>query len=188
MTSSLKKVATRFGKRRRAANGVGSLSPLGSPPGVRYRLAAAGDLPAVATLLSEIMAVHGVDAPRAERLADVVSSLLDNPSHRFVLAETDESVVGLCAVLISMSTWSAGKACELQDVIVTERARRSGVGRGLVEAAAEVGRREGCGRLQLVTEAWNLPAHDFYRSLGFQEKTCLYFERPLEPPSRGRDR
>lgn len=155
---------------------------------MRYRLAVVDDLPAVIALLSEIMAVHGVDAPRAERLTEVVSHLLDSTSHRFVLAEEAKGVVGLCAVLISMSTWSAGKACELQDVIVTERARRTGVGRGLVEAAAELGRREGCGRLQLVTEAWNLPAHDFYRSLGFQEKTCVYFERPLEPPSRTRDR
>jgi hypothetical protein len=37
----------------------------------------------------------------------------------------------------------------------------------------------GCVRMSLTTEAWNLGAHDFYRSLDMAEKTCLYFESDL---------
>jgi hypothetical protein len=40
-------------------------------------------------------------------------------------------------------------------------------------------REQGCSRLFLTAEVWNLGAHAFYRGLGFDEKTCLYFERRL---------
>ncbi len=85
----------------------------------------------------------------------------------------------MCALVFSISTWSASPVCELQDVIVTEEYRREDVGRGLIAAAEEIARARGCSRLFLLAESWNLGAHAFYRSLGLSEKTCLYFERDL---------
>jgi GNAT superfamily N-acetyltransferase len=89
----------------------------------------------------------------------------------------------MCALLFTISTWSASLVCELQDVIVTEHYRRESVGQGLVAAAEEIARARGCNRLFLLAESWNLGAHAFYRSLGLQEKTCLYFERDLSEAS-----
>ena len=88
-------------------------------------------------------------------------------------------IVGMCALVFTVSTWSAATVCELQDVIVTEGYRREDVGRGLLAAAEETARARGCSRLFLLAESWNLGAHAFYRNARMMEKTCLYFERDL---------
>ena len=95
------------------------------------------------------------------------------------MAEGPEGLVGTCALIFVRSTWAADAACELQDVVVAQGSRGQGLGRGLVEAAMELARREGCRRLYLTAEVWNLGAHAFYRELGFEEKACLYFEKGL---------
>jgi N-acetylglutamate synthase-like GNAT family acetyltransferase len=151
--------------------------PLGP---VSYRFAEPGDAPTLVTLLEEMIADHGAISPERDRLLETVDSVLAaGGQHRFLLAETREGIVGMCAMLFSMSTWSAAKACELQDVMVSPTARRSGVGRALVETAGRLAQEEGCRRVFLLAEAWNLEAHAFYRALGFNEKTCLAFERDL---------
>jgi GNAT superfamily N-acetyltransferase len=147
---------------------------------MRYRRATVADLDALVGLLAEIMTHHGLRPPPDDRLADVLQAAMAKPSHEFVVAEDDDGlVVGSCALLFSISTWSLGPACELQDVVVTESRRGAGVGRGLLEAAETIARDRDCKRLSLTTEAWNFRAHDFYRRAGMAEKTCLYFETDL---------
>jgi GNAT superfamily N-acetyltransferase len=159
---------------------------------IAYRQATQADAPAVLSLLEEIMAHHGAASPGRERMTTIVSGIIAASEHCFLVAEAigdgpaaggpqaaapTGSIVGMCALVFTVSTWSAALVCELQDVIVTEDYRREDVGRGLVSAAEEIARARGCGRLFLLAESWNLGAHSFYRSLGLQEKTCLYFER-----------
>jgi GNAT superfamily N-acetyltransferase len=158
---------------------------------IAYRLATQADAPAVLSLLEEIMEHHAVAPPDGSHLAVTVSSIIAAPDHCFLVAESrpdegpasgDEGwrrLVGMCALLFSVSTWSASLVCELQDVVVTAECRREDVGRGLLAAAEEVARERGCSRLFLLAESWNLGAHAFYRRLGLREKTCLYFERDL---------
>lgn len=101
------------------------------------------------------------------------------PDHSILVAEEAGKIVGMCAVVFSLSTWSASPVCEVQDLVVTSEHRRSRIGRGLLETAADLARERGCSRLFLLAESWNLDAHAFYRRLGLKEKTCLYFERTL---------
>ena len=147
---------------------------------MHYRRATAADLGVLVDLLAEIMTFHGLCPPRHDALAGVLAAAMDQGAHEFLVAEDDDGrVVGSCALLFSISTWSMGPACELQDVIVTESRRGTGIGRGLLAAAKASAREHGCVRLSLTTEAWNLRAHDFYRGLKMAEKTCLYFETDL---------
>ena len=173
-----------------------------------YRLATKADAPAVLSLLEEIMQHHGVVPPGRQRLSAVISSIIAAKDHCFLLAESDQSdhagedgaaagtetssvgaaapaaaapgrILGMCALIFTISTWSAAPVCELQDVIVTEDYRRTAVGQGLIAEAERIARAHCCARLFLLAEYWNLAGHAFYRSLGMQEKTSLYFERDL---------
>lgn len=177
--------------------------PSPTPPrGWRVRRADPGDLTGIESLLREIMAEHGVPAPPAAALRATIGQILaesrppaglpqgpaptDAPpetvtsdrEHLFLVVEHRGDVVGMCALLFSLSTWSATRVCELQDVVVSAPHRGLGLGRALLETAAAAARSRGCTRLFLTAEAINLPAHHFYRALGFDEKTVLYFERP----------
>jgi GNAT superfamily N-acetyltransferase len=146
---------------------------------IAYRLAAQADVPAILSLLHEIMEHHAVAPPEFSRLAGTVSSIIAAPDHCFLVAEEDGRLVGMCGLIFSVSTWSAAPVCELQDVIVGQDRRREDVGGGLIRAAEGIARARGCMRLFLLAESWNFGAHAFYRSLGMKEKTCLYFEREL---------
>ena len=133
---------------------------------------------------------HAVAPPEPSRLAATVQSIIAARDHCFLVAEMDgggeaKHLIGMCALVFSISTWSASPVCELQDVVVNGEHRREDVGRGLITAAEETARARGCSRLFLLAESWNLGAHSFYRSLGMSEKTCLYFERDLTASSAG---
>jgi N-acetylglutamate synthase-like GNAT family acetyltransferase len=154
-----------------------------------YRQATQADAPAVLSLLEEIMEHHAVAPPESSRLAATVDGIIAAPDHCFLVAEREGSdatrrLIGMCALVFSLSTWSASPVCELQDVVVTEEHRREDVGCGLIAAAEEIARGRGCSRLFLLAESWNLGAHSFYRSQGMLEKTCLYFERDLQQEGR----
>lgn len=157
----------------------------GSDVSVGCRLATSSDLPALIGLLEEIMTHHGVALPARENLARTLAEMLaetetsTQPRYLFLLAETRGRVVGTCSLIFSLSTWSTGEVCELQDVIVTADERRSGVGHALLQAATALARSRGCLRLFLQAEAANLGAHAFYRSQGFDEKIAVHFERDL---------
>jgi N-acetylglutamate synthase-like GNAT family acetyltransferase len=146
---------------------------------IEYRKATPEDSLQLVELLSEIMQHHGVIVPQRQTLESVVHAALESPYHSFVVAAEDDAIVGMCGLIFTYSTWSAALVCELQDVIVCETKRRSHIGSGLLQAAENIARDQGCARLFLLAEAWNFGAHSFYRSLVLAEKTCLYFERDL---------
>ncbi len=118
-------------------------------------------------------------APAPDKLALVVDAALAAADHTFLVAVAGEHIVGMCALIFSLSTWSAAPVCELQDVVVTGTARRAQVGEGLLRTAERLAKERGCARLFLLAESWNLGARAFYSRLGFNEKTCSYFERGL---------
>jgi GNAT superfamily N-acetyltransferase len=148
---------------------------------ITIRPAGPADLAQVVSLLHELMHHHGVQPPDTASLTASVSAIFKATDHVLLMAEEEGRSLGLCALIFSISTWSASPVCELQDVLVTEDRRRADIGRGLIEHAEQMARTRGCARLFLLAEHWNLEAHAFYRSLGLSEKTCLYFERDLRP-------
>ena len=154
---------------------------------ITYRPATTSDTPQILALLDEIMRHHGVTPPDSAHLGATVSAILTAPDHLLLVADSEGRLVGMCALIFSLSTWSAAPVCELQDVLVTQEQRRSDVGRNLINSAEQIARSRGCSRLFLLAEAWNLDAHAFYRDLDLAEKTCLYFERDLGDPRHPRD-
>ncbi len=146
---------------------------------VLYRCAVRSDLPQIVALLREIMEHHDVTPPAPAELSACVATILDSEHHTFLVAEEQGRLLGMCALLFSMSTWSAAPACEVQDLVVTRDARDRGVGRALIDTASRVAQERGCTRLFLLAEYWNLAAHAFYRRLGLAEDTNLDFERDL---------
>lgn len=143
------------------------------------REATAADIPALLLLLRELLTLHAVPTPPGERLERVLRQALASPSHTFIVAEQRGTLVGMCALVFSLSTWTADNICELQDVVVSAPYRARGAGRDLLTTAFAHARQQGCARVFLASEAWNYDAHAFYRRLGFDEKACRYFERPL---------
>lgn len=79
-----------------------------------------------------------------------------------LVAESSEGIAGMALFFMAYSTWK-GKMLYLDDLVVSEPYRRSGIGGRLFEAVLEVGRRRGCRLVKWQVLDWNEPALAFYR-------------------------
>lgn len=154
-------------------------------PSVWVRRAVPTDSDALIRLLEEIMAHHGVTPPPPDALRSTIEETFASTSHEFLVAGVTDRVLGMCALIYSLSTWSAGPVCELQDVVVAPASRAERVGTALLTAAERRARERGCLRMFLSAETANLGGHAFYRSLRLTEKAVLHFERDLTLGARG---
>lgn len=84
--------------------------------------------------------------------------------HCFV-AETQEGIVGIALVYPRYSTWK-GPAIHLEDLIVAERMRGSGLGTALLDEVVKYGHGLGVKRICWEVLDWNEPAIDFYEKKG----------------------
>ncbi len=96
-------------------------------------------------------------------------------THLWVAEETG-SIVGLAGLIVR------GRKAEVEPVIVSQRLRRQGVGRALVEATVQAARAEGVEQLRVRPVARNQDATAFFHRLGFTAlghvELLLDFRRP----------
>ncbi len=84
--------------------------------------------------------------------------------HCFV-AEADKIVLGMALVYPRYSTWK-GPVVHLEDLIVREGTRGSGIGNALLAEVVKYGHRLGVKRICWEVLDWNETAIDFYESRG----------------------
>ncbi|TAL62532.1 MAG: GNAT family N-acetyltransferase [Bacteroidetes bacterium] len=71
-------------------------------------------------------------------------------------------IVGMALYYTKYSTWK-GKCIYLDDIIVTESARRAGIGKKLFEAVIAVAKKMKVRKLEWQVLNWNKPAINFYK-------------------------
>lgn len=84
--------------------------------------------------------------------------------HCFV-AEVEDDLVGMALVYPRYSTWK-GIVIHLEDLIVTEKMRGSGLGTALLNEVVKYGSNLGVKRICWEVLDWNEPAIRFYESKG----------------------
>jgi GNAT superfamily N-acetyltransferase len=92
------------------------------------------------------------------------------------LAFANGVAIGFTQLYPSFSSASLAPIFILNDLFVAEGGRKRGVGRALLQAAAEHGRGDGAIRLVLSTELSNATAQSLYERNGWQRDTvfCVY--------------
>jgi GNAT superfamily N-acetyltransferase len=166
--------------------GVGSLAGMVEElAGVTVRLAHTDDLDSLLVLLREF-----ADAPAPGRTAAapaegqharaILATILDQPGRALLVAERDGEVVGTADLLIVPNLMRQGAPWAIvENVVVSERLRRHGIGRALFEEVLRLAREAGSYKLQLISNKHRGEAHAFYRSVGFvatAEGFRLYLE------------
>ena len=88
-----------------------------------------------------------------------------NPLFHTFVAEIDEEIVGIALYYYRYSTWK-GKTIHLEDLIVKENQRGSGVGFALYSKIIEQGKMDNVRRIEWAVLDWNIPAIEFYKKSG----------------------
>jgi GNAT superfamily N-acetyltransferase len=90
----------------------------------------------------------------------------DPPPFECLIAELCDEPAGFALFFHNYSTWKGRRGIWLEDLYVSERYRRRGVGAALFEAVSRLAVERGCGRLEWAVLDWNRPAIGFYERLG----------------------
>jgi GNAT superfamily N-acetyltransferase len=142
------------------------------------RLAVPTDWPAVAGLLVELG--RGVAAGTAEDPThqQAFSGHIRQIGHVTLVAEANEEILGVIDMEYHQRLGDHRPQARINDVVVTDRARGTGVGTALLRRAEELARKRGCFRMALVTASWREDSIGFYRREGWSDYGA-WFVKPL---------
>ena len=153
---------------------------------MRVWRAALAEAAAVARLTAEFGNWFGNATPAPDEIRASVERIMAGGDGEFLLGAVDHGTdaAGVCQVRFRWSVWKSAEDCWLEDLYVREEARRSGLGRALVEAALERARERGCRRIELDVNEDNAPALALYEACGFLAEPkppgrTLFIGRPL---------
>ena len=86
----------------------------------------------------------------------------NNKVFDFFVAELNSEIVGFALYYTSYSTWR-GRCLYLEDIVVTEKHRKSGMGSLLFEACIRETKARKAERMEWQVLNWNEPAINFYK-------------------------
>ena len=142
-----------------------------SPTAIRR--ATLADLDLVAPLFDAYRRFYRFSPDAALARTFLEARLQRNESVVFLATAPDDSALGFTQLYPSFSSGAAARIFVLNDLFVAPTARRLGVGRALLRAAASFGRAEGAVRLTLSTELTNHDAQALYESEGWLLQTAF---------------
>jgi len=121
------------------------------------------DIPAALELIKEL-ATYEKAPNEVEVSIDEMKKNFANKVFEFYVAELDNEIVGIALYYYKYSTWK-GRCIYLDDIIVTEKHRRKGIGMALMKALINVAKQEKVRKLEWQVLKWNTPAIEFYKKL-----------------------
>lgn len=124
------------------------------------------DMAQVLQLVHELAAFENEDNAVEVTKEDLVKDGFGESKrfHCFV-AEREEEIVGIALVYPRYSTWK-GPVIHLEDLIVSEKMRGSGLGTALLNEVVKYGHKLGVRRICWEVLDWNEPAIKFYEKKG----------------------
>jgi GNAT superfamily N-acetyltransferase len=133
---------------------------------MQIRLAHPSDAMAVNELLHQLGYPPAGTATTATR----IQAWDDDPSSAAYVADADGDLLGVVAVHISPFFERAGSWGRIVALVVSDQARRRGVGGQLVTAAEAFATSRGCVRMEVTSADRRQDAHEFYRSCGYVDQ------------------
>ena len=134
------------------------------------RQATKNDMPRVLELIKEL-AVFEKEPDAVEiGVIDLEKAAFDSPKQcTCFVADCAGMVEGIALVYHRFSTWK-GSILHLEDLIVSQRQRGSGMGTALLDAVVKHGHGLGVKRISWEVIDWNEPAINFYKKKGADVK------------------
>lgn len=128
------------------------------------------DIDALVALLNVLFSIEQDFTPNEAAQRRGLELLLASPEHGqiFVARHPVEGVVGMVSAQLVISTAIGAPSAWIEDMVVREPFRGQGVGKLLLDQVRKWAESKGARRIQLLADADNAPALDFYRHLDWQ--------------------
>ncbi|MHB8920221.1 MAG: GNAT family N-acetyltransferase [Halothiobacillus sp.] len=139
------------------------------------------DIDSLVELLCALFSIEQDFVPDATAQRRGLEMLIANPKHGriFVARHAGQGVVGMVSAQLVISTAIGAPSVWIEDMVVREACRGMGVGKALLDSAREWAIMNGAGRIQLLADADNTPALEFYRHLDWQPTRLFAWKKRL---------
>ncbi len=132
----------------------------------KLRFAEEKDMTSVLALIQELADFekepHAVVVTQDELRQDAFGQ---SPKFKCIVAEKLDQIIGMALFYPRYSTWK-GATLHLEDLIVTQSERGTGVGKALYSAFIDYAASQKVRRIEWVVLDWNTHAIDFYKESG----------------------
>jgi GNAT superfamily N-acetyltransferase len=144
--------------------------------------AQAADTDALVELLQLLFSIEQDFIPDAAAQRRGLTLLMANPDRGQVFVARDQAqhVIGMVSAQLLMSTAIGAPSVWIEDVILRGPYRGQGVGKALLDSAIAWAQAKGAKRIQLLADADNAAALDFYRHLNWQPTRLFAWKKPLD--------
>src|SRR5690606_25757299 len=124
------------------------------------------DMPQVLELIKELAAFEREPEAVVITVDDLErGGFGEHPLFKCFVAEVDKEIVGMALVYFRFSTWK-GRTIHLEDLIVKENMRGSGLGSALYQGVIKYAKSQNVRRIEWVVLDWNEGAIKFYERSG----------------------
>ena len=141
---------------------------------IHTRIATLADLDVIAPLFNAYRQFYEKASDLALAKSFIRDRLQNNESVVLLASNEAQQVVGFCQLYPSFCSVEAKPIYSLYDLFVSPEARRSGVGKVLLQAAEKLASESGKARMDLTTARANKPAQAAYESLGWVRDDVFY--------------
>ncbi|MDQ3141110.1 MAG: GNAT family N-acetyltransferase [Bacteroidota bacterium] len=129
---------------------------------LQIRKAHPEDASAILNLVMELAIYEKAPEAVHTQEQDYRDGLQNGLFEAFVAESKDNGIIGMALYFPHFSTWN-GKTLYLEDFVVSEKFRKSGIGKLLFEAYLEEAKRQGAKMVKWQVLDWNEPAKKFYK-------------------------
>ena len=124
------------------------------------------DMPSVLNQIKELAVFEKEPDAVVITVSDLeADGFSENPLFHTFVAEVEDKIVGVALYYYRYSTWK-GKTIHLEDLIVNEKMRGTGLGFALYSEILKQGKRDNVRRVEWNVLDWNTSAIDFYEKSG----------------------
>ncbi len=132
-------------------------------------------------MIADYLRFYEVEDIDEERNRAFFSRFIDPSDDGTLIAAWEgDRLLGYACLYWHLSSLSAAETVLMNDLYVDEDARGKGVGRSLIEAAAEIARRRGAHSLEWSTAPDNRTAQRLYDSTGAERSEWVEYELPID--------
>jgi GNAT superfamily N-acetyltransferase len=137
---------------------------------IKIEEANAGDIEALVKLLEILFSIEQDFCPDEIAQRKGLQLLLESPGQGriFVARHTEAGVVGMVSAQLVISTAIGAPSAWIEDMVVRDQFQGLGLGKALLEKAKDWATASGAKRLQLLADADNHAALEFYRHMDWQ--------------------
>lgn len=134
----------------------------------KFKIATEKDLPILNQLYADM---NGKDLMSEIEITEVWNQIRQVPNYCIYLACLSDEVIGTFSLLLMPTMMHSGfhKSAILDSVTILSAYRGKGYGKQMIKKALEISAEAECYKVTLSTNIIRDRAHNFYRSLGFQQ-------------------